>query len=838
MTSLPILDFRSNILDSLKSGKNLVVTAPTGSGKSTQIPQMLLDSGLFTGRILILQPRRLAARMLAARVAEERGVELGSEIGFQTRFETLVSDSTRAFFITEGILPRMLLSNRKLSGVSAIIFDEFHERNLATDVGLAVTADLARTARPDLRLIVMSATIDAVPIARYLGNAEVIDCPGRTYPIDIRYTSAPRTTPAWDLAADAVRLLMTRGAEGDILVFMPGSYEIRRSQQALEQALRGEPTSVVPLYGDLPMARQRQVMEKLSRRKIIVATNIAETSLTIPGVRHVVDSGLARVNRYDPARGFNTLFVEAISSDSADQRAGRAGREAAGICVRLWSAAQHSGRAKTSTPEIARVDLAETLLHLRTLGYDSAEKVPWFEAPGAAALNAAHDLLSLLGALGKAGELTDLGKALSAFPMHPRFARLLLEAGKRGAVHLASFAAALLSERPAISGKPEYPEAAHRQEIASDLFGQYCLLEKARESGFDPALCARFAVNASAAQSVFRTQTLFLEYCRAFGISTRTADSPEHAPRELARCILAAFPDHFAVRRDQGTLLCNLRDNRRGELAKESIARSARLLVATNIREIKTPKGEIKAMLSLATEIEEQWLREDFPQDWDEKSGLEWNPVTHAIENRLQTLCLGTLVSEKTTEDMDMAQASALLADTILAKGIKLSSWDQAVDEWINRLRWVAGVFPEQALPAFTEEDRRKAIHALCAGERKFERVTNNPVLPFLQGLLTGQQRHFVDAMAPWAIDLPSKRKMRIVYEPGSAPRGRAKIQDLFGLRTTPKIAAGRAPVVIEILAPNNRPVQITEDLGGFWTIHYPDLKKTLSRRYPKHEWR
>jgi ATP-dependent helicase HrpB len=835
MSTLPILDFRNQIIDSLKRGKNLVVTAPTGSGKSTQIPQMLLDSGLLPGRILILQPRRLAARMLAARVAEERGVELGGEIGFQTRFETMVSEATRACFITEGILPRMLLSHRELPGVSAIIFDEFHERNLATDVGLAVTVDMAKTLRPDLRLIVMSATIDAAPIAEYVGGAEIVDCPGRTYPIDIRYTSAPRTASPWDLAADAVRSLIGRGAEGDILVFMPGAYEIRRSQQAIEQAVRGEPASIVALYGDMPAARQREVMEPLPRRKIIVATNIAETSLTIPGVRYVVDSGLARVNRYDAGRGFNTLFVEPISQASADQRAGRAGREAPGICIRLWSVSQHEGRAAASTPEIARVDLTETVLQLRTLGYSDVDKVPWFESPRLAALDAAHELLVLLGAITPAGELTDRGKDLCGFPMHPRLACLLLEAGKRGAAHLAAFTAALLSERSALSGKPDYPENAHQQETISDLFGQFCLLEKARESGFDPALCARNAINTSAAQAIFRTQNLFLQYCGRFGMRDR--DDGDDAPVGLCRSLLAAYPDHLCVRKDQGTLFCSLRGNRRGELARESLVRKARLFVAAEIREIKTPKSELKILLSLAAEIKEQWLREDFAWAWNVQSRLEWNPVTKAVEGRMQTSCLGVVISESMNSDIDMAKASLLLAETIVSKGMEISTWDQGVEQWLKRVKWVAGLFPEQKLPVFSDDDRRLVVERLCESERHYERVRQKP-LPLLQGMLTSHQREFIEEAAPTSLALPSGRKMKVSYEPGAPPRGRAKIQELFGLRETPKVAKGRASVLIEILAPNNRPVQITDDLGRFWTVHYPDIKKMLSRRYPKHEWR
>jgi ATP-dependent helicase HrpB len=566
-----------------------------------------------------------------------------------------------------------------------------------------------------------------------------------------------------------------------------------------------------------------------------VATNIAETSLTIPGVRHVVDSGLARMSRYDCCRGFNTLFVEPISQDSADQRAGRAGREAPGICIRLWSASGHAGRARISPPEITRVDLAETILQLRMLGYDDVKKAAWFEAPDRAAVEAANDILHMLGALTPDGNLTESGKELSRFPMHPRLARLLIEAGKRGAIRLATFIAALLSERPALSGKPDYPETATRGEIASDLFGHYCLLKKAEGAGFDPALCARFAINAAAARSIFRTQALFLQYCRRFGMSTCDA---QEDPQGLARSVLSAFPDHLAVRKDQGTLLCGLRNGRRGELSKESVARNARVLIATDIREIKTPKGELKTILSLATGINEQWLSEDFPLALLQQSRLQWNPSSAAIENRLQTLFFGTILSEKNDAIRDMAPVSDLLADTIVTKGLELPTWDQSVLEWMKRVQWVARLFPERQLPCFTDDDKKSAVRRLCQGESSYQSVCKKQALPFLRELLDNKQHHFVDAMAPQAMALPSGRKMRLAFEPGEPPRGRARIQDLFDLRETPRIAGGKSAVIIEILAPNNRPVQITDDLARFWDVHYPDIKRTLSRRYPKHEWR
>jgi ATP-dependent helicase HrpB len=837
MPALPIHERRTQILDAFKRGSNLIVRAPTGSGKSTQVPQMLLDSGIVAGQALVLQPRRLAARMLAARVAEERGGVLGNEIGFQTRFESAVSDKTRVRFITEGILPRMFLSDKNLSTMSAVIFDEFHERSLVTDVGLGLVFDLQKKSRPDLRIIVMSATIDIGPIKTYLAGAEIVESSGRMFPVDVRYLNAPVPvkTPVWDLAANAAAALVRQGAQGDILIFMPGVYEIRRTAEAILQAVRSESVAVLPLYGDLPANRQHQVMEPAGRRKIIVATNIAETSLTIPGVRHVIDSGLARVNRYDSGRGFNTLFTEPISLDSADQRAGRAGREDSGICVRLWDAASQAGRSRRATPEILRVDLAETVLHLRMMGYRSANDFPWFEKPPDTAISAANDLLGLLGALDSGGVITDSGKEMSEFPMHPRLARLLLEAGKRGAVRLATFSAALLSERSALAGKPEYPEEAHRHEIASDFFGQYCLLEKIQQSGFDPAVCLRYAVNAGAARNILRTQALFLQHCRRKGLHTR--DSLD-APAALAESLLLAYPDHLAVRKDKGTLICRLRDNRHGELAKNSLARSAEILVAAEVRETKDPKQKLKTTLSLATEIKKEWLQKLFKDQWRIESGVEWNSVAQAVENRDRVWCLDVLIEEKKGIDVDSEKATALLADTILEKDLKLFGWDQTAIDFVNRVKWVSEQFPDQKLPAFTDDDRRLVVHALCEGERRYEKVKDKPVLPFLKELLNSAQQRFVDSVAPPSVELPSGRRMRVVYEPGKQPRGRMRMQDLYGMRSTPAVANGRVNLLIEILAPNNRPVQITDDLAGFWKNHYPELKKTLSRKYPKHEWR
>ncbi len=829
---LPVLSLEKEIVSTLAVHNRLIIKAPTGSGKSTQVPQFLIDTMQIPGRILILQPRRLAARMLASRVAQERNGNIGDEIGFQTRFESAVSKLTKACFITEGILTRMLLGNPQLNDISAIIFDEFHERSLTSDMGLSLAVDLQRTKRPDLKIIVMSATIEIESLQAFMNPVRVIQSEGRVFPVAIRYQSMPNTVPVWDQAARAVLSIIQQGLDGDILIFMPGVYEIRRTMDALDSTVRGESIQVFALYGDLPADKQNLVMNKTDRRKIIVATNIAETSLTIPGVRHVIDSGLARVNRFDAARGFNTLFTESISRDSADQRVGRAGREASGVCIRLWNESKQAGLASHLTPEILRVDLAETVLSIKQLGYTDCAAFPWFEAPPESALNQALETLQLLGAIDNEGNLSPAGVELSAFPMHPRLARLLLEGAKRNCLHLATFSAALLSERSPLAGKPDYPEEAHTHAIASDFYGQYCLLRKIDKSGFDPSVCARYAVNASAARNILRTQAYFIDICKKMHMNTH--DSGD-APAELARCILLAYPDHLAVRRDRGTLICKLRNGRRGVLHEKSLARSASMIVATDIRETKDARQEIKTTLSLATEITDEWLLEHFESSWKTEVSTVWNQVNKAVEVYERTVCLGVIIYEKVKCEPS-AEASSMLADIILSRNIRPAQWDDTVDDWINRVRYAAEKYPDQHFPHFNDDDYRLVIHELCQGEYKLDKVNAKPVLPVLQGMLSAQQYGFLENVAPVSIPLPSGRKLRLIYEAGNGVRGRARIQELYGLSASPKIAG--EPVRIEVLAPNNRPVQITSDLANFWTVHYPELKKTLSRRYPKHVWR
>jgi ATP-dependent helicase HrpB len=834
MTDLPILAYKEPILDSFKAGKNIILRAPTGSGKSTQVPQIICDSGICTGAILVLQPRRIAARMLATFIATQRRTVPGKEVGYRTRFESLASEETKILFITEGILPRMLLKERQLSHISVIIFDEFHERSITTDLGLALVRDLQKE-RKDLRLIVMSATLDTGPLVEYLPDTAIIDSPGRTFPIEIRYSPVSRETPVWEAASKAADRLIQSDAEGDILIFMPGSYEIRRTIESLDTIIHREPITCLPLFGDLPEHLQQKALTQSNRRKIIVATNIAQTSLTIPGVRHVIDSGLARINRYDSGRGFNTLYIESISSDAAQQRAGRAGREASGICVRLWSQMQQDSKPVCTPPEILRIDLSEVLLTIKMLSYADALKFPWFTAPSAASIETAEELLKLLGAVNTNGKLSSTGMQMSSLPMHPRLSRLLLSAASLDALSIATFTAAVLNERPMLQGKPDFPDEAYQAPVISDFYAYYLLFEKVRNQSFSPQACTRFAINHSAVKAIERTQSYFLQQCQKYNL---IMNSDGNSIEGFAESLLLAYPDRLLSRRDTSTLICTMRYNRRGELDRDTIVRKAKLCIAADIHETRHTAGQqLKPVFSMISEVRPEWLIKHFQHTLKTIVSHDWNNSSQSVETSIRTFCLDVLIDEKPTPEFDLQKASNLLAETIILKKLPLDCWDNSIDEWINRVLWVGETFPEKDLPKFSDDDKHLVIHALCEGAHRYSQVKEKPVLPFLQELLAPSDIYFIESMAPQSVMLHSGRKMKLTYTPGKPPHGRTRIQDLFGQTQTPAVAGGRVRITIEILAPNNRPVQITEDLRNFWEVHYPEIKKALSRRYPKHEW-
>jgi ATP-dependent helicase HrpB len=863
---LPIYDIEEQIISRLKSDSRLILSAPTGSGKSTQVPQMLLKHGLLeTGQVVILQPRRLAARLLAARVAQELGVKLGDEVGYQIRFENCTSARTRIRFVTEGVLLRQMIEDPSLKGVSVLVFDEFHERHLYGDITLAQALDLQEQSRPDLNLIVMSATLDAAGLESYLNtnhasatgkkfHGSVLSSQGRQFSVDVEYAALPSYTdkrPVWEQAADAFSHYVLSGGEGDVLVFMPGGFEISQTIETIRNVSESKGFILLPLHGELEPKLQDAAVARYDRRKVVVATNVAETSLTIDGVRLVIDSGLARIARYDAHRGINTLLIERISQASSDQRAGRAGRTAPGVCKRLWSRDEHAHRAPRELPEIKRLDLAEVVLTLKAAGVTDLRKFRWLEKPDEISLAHAEELLCDLGALAPApgapspnsqlpSSITAIGRKMLAFPLHPRYSRMLLAAQEYGCVYQAALVAALTQGRDLLLRNVDRETNSAREDLlggkaSSDFWILMRAWSYAANNQFRVDACRRLGIHAVTARQVGPLLDQFLRIAEREKLDAAPREVKDEA---LQKCILIGFSDRVGRRLDQGTLRCELVHNRRGVLARESGVQHAELFVASEIREVESRDKEVNTILSLATAVEVAWLRELFPGDISSELRVQFDVtqkrVVAAELLRFRELAL----SARRVDPPPADDAARILASEILAERLSLPNWDHAVQQWIARLNFLCAQCPELQLPPFHEDDKRHVIEQLCHGAVGYKDIKEREVMPVVTSWLSHAQRELLDKHAPERLSLPNGRTPKVTYENGKSPFISLRIQELYDVNQTPKIALGRVPVTVHILTPGMKPVQVTQDLANFWREHYPKIKSELARKYPKHFWR
>ncbi len=842
---LPIYELQEALVSALAATGRLVVQAPTGSGKSTQIPQMLLRNGFLDGgEVVVLQPRRLATRMLAKRVAEEMGTALGDIVGYQIRLESRTSRQTRIRFVTEGILLRQMTFDPELRGVNVLVFDEFHERHLYGDISLAKALRVQRESRPDLKIVVMSATLDAGALREYLAPCETLVSKGRAHPVAIEYLPKAvnfEADPVWDVAARECERV-AGATPGDMLVFMPGAYEIGRTIQAIQgsRALRG--FAALPLHGELPPEAQDMAVSRAATRKIIVSTNVAETSLTIDGVTAVVDSGLARMARFDPERGINTLLVEKISVASADQRAGRAGRTAPGVCVRLWTEREHGQRSLHELPEVKRLDLSEVVLTLKASGIEDLRTFTWFERPDPKGLDRAEGLLRDLAALaGPSGAITEVGRRMLRFPVHPRYARMLLEAQERGCVRSVAMMAALTQGRNfLLRGVPRAVEEAREELLGEEHESDFFLLMRAwryaERSGYSLDACRRIGVHAQAARQVGPLFEQFLQIAKAEGLDTAEQRVDGTAVR---KCVLAGFPDHLARRLEASTLRCDLVHGRRGLLARESAVGKASLLVAAEITEVGGRGGEVNVLLNIATAVEEAWLKELFPGELKDVREVSFDPAAKRVvarrDRRFRDL---VLESKAGSDDVPSTEAAALLSREVVAGRITIDAWDESVEQWILRVNRMAEWFPEYEVNPITPADRLTLIEQVCYGETSARGVKGRDVMPTLRDWLTAEQLAAMDQAVPERLTMGNGRKSRLTYSKEGPPVLSARIQELYGIEGRFTLGQGRVPVKIEVLAPNQRPIQVTDDLSSFWREIYPKIKPELSRRYPRHEWR
>ncbi|HOX02409.1 MAG TPA: ATP-dependent helicase HrpB [Candidatus Paceibacterota bacterium] len=841
---LPIYELEADLVERLPIERRLVVQAPTGSGKSTQVPQMLLDHGLLgDGMVIILQPRRLAARLLAARVACERNSPLGAAVGFQIRFENQSGPDTRIKYVTEGILLRQMIQDPDLRGVRALVFDEFHERHLYGDITLARALDLQQARRPDLLILVMSATLDMDVLETYLRPCVTLFSSGRVHPVEIEYLPhriGAQGPPVWELAAEAWAGQVRAGETGDTLVFMPGGFEIQQTIEAIRQRPESRGRLLLPLHGELPPRDQDAAVARYDQPKVVVATNVAETSLTIDGIRLVIDSGLARIPRYDPHRGINTLWIERISQSAADQRAGRAGRTAPGRCIRLWAESEHSQHPARETPEIRRLDLSEVVLTLKAAGIADLRAFRWIEPPSEQGLRDAEILLTDLGALDPAGCITDIGRKMLAFPVHPRYARMLLAARDSRCVYQAALIAALTQGRDLLIRKPGREALERRQELwgdqgTSDFWCWMRAWSYAAKNGFRLEACRAAGVHALTARQVGPLLEHFLRIAEREGLPIQPEPVPDEA---IQKCILAGFSDRVARRLDEGTLRCELVHGRRGVLARESVVQRSPLLVAAEIREIEGADQSAQTILSLATAIDPRWLAELFPEDCTTAPRLYYDATARRVCAEEQVRFRDLALSVRRIDPPPAGAAASLLAGEVLAGRLTLKSWDHSVDQWILRLNRLAQWCPELGLPPIADADRRHLVEQICQGAASYKDIKDREVKPTVKSWLSQAQQELLDRHAPERLTLSNGRQPRLTYGPDGPPHIALRIQELYDVDATPRIARNQVPVLIHILAPNMRPVQITQDLGRFWREHYPRVKQELQRKYPKHPWR
>jgi ATP-dependent helicase HrpB len=788
--------------------------------------------------------------MLAQRVAEEAGVPLGREVGYQIRFDHVAGASTRIKFVTEGILLRQMQQDPGLRGVGALVFDEFHERPLYGDVTLARALDLQEAGRPDLKVVVMSATLEAGALETYMAPCAVVSARGRMHPVEVEYAdrdSYADPVPVWERAVGAFVERARRGDAGDVLVFMPGAYEIQRTVEAFRGCPQARGYVVLPLHGELSPREQDLAVSRQDRPKVVVATNVAETSITIDGVRLVIDSGLARMARYDPWRGINTLLVEKISRASADQRAGRAGRTAPGTCVRLWSQAEHAHRPAQELPEVKRLDLAEVVLTLKSAGVGDLRRFRWLEAPDDRSLERAEGLLADLGAVESvAGEglggtrITALGRRMLAFPVHPRYARLLLAAGERGCVYQAALISALTQGRDLLLRQVDADTARFREDrigdrAASDFLHLMKAWEYAADNEFRMEACRRVGIHAVTARQVAPLLATFLRLAEREGLDVTRREVDEAA---LRRCVLLAFSDHVARRLDSGSLRCELVHGRRGVLARESVVQDSPLVVVAEVREVGGRDGEASLILSMATAIEPGWLEELFPGDLGRDVRVFYDVTARRVFAEERLKFRGLALEARRVEPPPADAAARLLAEEVVAGRLTLGGWDDGVDQWIARLNCLAKWCPDLALPPIGEDDRRALIEELCHGAFGYKDIKDRPVREAVRGWLSPVQQALVEKHAPERLELVNGRRPRVTYAPDAAPFIALRIQELYDVTRTPAVGMGRVPVTVHILAPSRRPVQVTQDLPNFWKEHYPRLKSEMQRRYPKHEWR
>ncbi|QDT13888.1 ATP-dependent helicase HrpB [Planctomycetes bacterium K23_9] len=824
---LPVEDCLDEIVSAIVADTPVVLKAPPGAGKTTGVPPALLNAGVAdSGQIILVQPRRLAARTAASRIAKVVGAKLGEEVGYHVRFDRKAAASTKVIAMTTGILLRRLSSDPLLDDVACVILDEFHERSLEMDLALGMIHRIRQSLRPELKLVVMSATLEPAPIVDFLGDALAVTSEGRSYPVDIRY--APSLSRDWidRQVADALPQMLG-STSGHVLVFLPGVGEIRRTQAAIAERGLDRDAHVLPLYGDLSPKDQDHVLAESAVRKIILATNVAETSITIPGVTGVIDSGQSRVLRFDPAVGMSALRVEPISQASADQRAGRAGRTESGVCLRLWPANTHRSRREVDTPEISRNDFSSAMLTLAAWGERDPAAFDWLTPPRQDSVQSANALLKSIDAIDAAGGLTDVGTSMLSLPLHPRLARFMVAAAHRGVAAKASLAAALLTERDPFRGFGSSEQA--KVHTASDVVDRVERMEAFAEGNFQN-------IDVGSAKQVQRVAKQLLRTVSK--ISATTTDKKISANESLMQSLLAAYPDRLAKARQRtpdsksnSKAVYGVMVGGRGvKLDRRSLVKSSELFLCIDV----DAKGT-EALVRAASAVDEKWLPGRMIREMDEPF---YSATSKAVVARRRRYFVDLLLAESPIECRPSEEVANLLYDaTHHDVGRLFPDTDQAIQNFIARVRFICQHVTDADLPDLSDQGIQEILYELCQSRTSVAELKRAPWNDHLRGRYSYEQLQQIDRLAPDSLTLPSGNLARIEYADGKPPVLAARIQELFGWPDTPRIAGGRVPVQLHLLGPNRRPQQITDDLANFWKETYAQVRKDLRRRYSKHYW-
>ncbi len=810
--SLPILDLLPEILAALARRPQLILEAPPGAGKTTGLPPALLAAPWAkTGRILVLEPRRLAARAAAERMARQRGEAIGETIGYSLRLERRIGPKTRIECVTTGLFLRRLQADPALPGIAALLFDEFHERSLDADLALALALESQAVLRPDLRLIVMSATLEGIGLDRLLPEAERIASAGRSWPVQVQHLGEDPRSSLEDRLMAAIRLAFRDSPQGDILVFLPGQREIRRLEGRIARDL-GADIAYYPLHGELDLDRQEAAIrpDPQGRRRIVLASAIAETSLTLQGIAIVIDSGLRRWARFDPVTGLTRLMTGRVALANADQRLGRAGREGPGIGYRLWSRESERGLPAHPPAEILTADLAGFALELALWGTRDPAGLRLLDPPPAAHLAEARELLSQLGALAKDGKANAHGRAMAAFGLHPRLAHMILTAKAQGWGAIACAIAALLSERDILPDRGQMPDADLRQRLEA------------------------FRGKAGASERMRRIRRQAEIWCRQIGLAW--PESLEAVMAATGRVLALAYPDRIARSRgrDGKFRLANGRGAALDPL--DPLAREEFLAIAS------LGDGEREARIFLAAPLTLAEIEEDFADLILPRDRVEWDRQSAGVTARREWRLGELALREKPLRAIDGAAQSAALIAGIRELGLGALPWSPAALALRARVAFLrslgdpGGDWPDWSDSALLA-DLETWLGPYLAGKTRIAHLADLDLHAILKAGLTRAQMHRLDDLAPSHVALPSGSRLPIDYAAENGPVLAVRLQEMFGLGETPRIAAGRVPLLLHLLSPAGRPVQVTRDLGGFWKTSYRAVRADLRGRYPRHDW-